>query len=141
MLVIVDRDKYSSLDTIGNLYIENKIFCFTMEDVCRPNGEKIKGQTAIPFGKYKIGLRYSPKFSKKYGHDMLWIMDVPQFEYILIHPGNTRFHTEGCLLVGDKIGILKGDRAVLNSKPTYNKLYSILEPFARQKNLWVEFTK
>jgi hypothetical protein len=32
---------------------------------------------------------------------MLWVRDVPNFEYILIHIGNTDQNSSGCLLVGD----------------------------------------
>lgn len=142
MIVTVDRNEYSKKDTVGNLYIDGKLKCFTIEDVCRPEGAvKVKGETAIPFGLYKIGLRHSPKFSPIYKHDMLWIQEVPNFQYILIHPGNTRLDTEGCLIIGDRLGIIKGERAVLNSIVTYKKIYPILAEQAKKNNLFIDFIR
>ena len=83
-----------------------KFLAYTLEDEARD--EKIKGETRIPAGTYKITLRtvggYHARYSKKYGSwhkGMLWVREVPGFEYILIHTGNTDEHTMGCLLVGD----------------------------------------
>lgn len=83
-----------------------EFLCYTLEDEYRD--EKIKGETRIPSGTYKITLRtvggFHGRYEKKYGEmhkGMLWVRDVPNFEYILIHTGNTDEHTAGCLLVGD----------------------------------------
>ena len=83
-----------------------EFLCYTLEDEYRD--EKIKGETRIPAGTYKITLRtvggFHGRYEKKYGEmhkGMLWVRDVPNFEYILIHTGNTDEHTAGCLLVGD----------------------------------------
>jgi hypothetical protein len=69
---------------------------------------KVKGETRIPAGRYQVTLRteggFHSKYSEKYGEmhkGMLWVRDVPGFEYILIHTGNTDEHTAGCLLVGN----------------------------------------
>ena len=83
-----------------------KFLAYTLEDEYRE--EKVKGETRIPAGTYKITLRttggFHARYTKKYGSmhkGMLWVRDVPNFEYILIHTGNTDEHTAGCLLVGD----------------------------------------
>tara|TARA_R110000764_G_scaffold226988_1_gene316924 strand:+ start:127 stop:594 length:468 start_codon:yes stop_codon:yes gene_type:complete len=83
-----------------------EFLCYTLEDEYRD--EKIKGETRIPSGTYNITLRtvggFHGRYEKKYGEmhkGMLWVRDVPNFEYILIHTGNTDEHTAGCLLVGD----------------------------------------
>jgi hypothetical protein len=83
-----------------------KFLAYTLEDEYRE--EKVKGETRIPSGTYKITLRttggFHARYTKKYGSmhkGMLWVRDVPNFEYILIHTGNTDEHTAGCLLVGD----------------------------------------
>lgn len=55
---------------------------------------------------------------------MIWVQNVPGFEFILIHWGNTVSDTEGCLIIGDKIGIINQKDAVLNSRVTYLKFYA-----------------
>lgn len=83
-----------------------KFLCYTLEDEYRE--EKVMHETRIPDGTYKITLRkvggFHGRYEKKYGDmhkGMLWVRDVPGFEYILIHTGNTDEHTSGCLLVGN----------------------------------------
>tara|TARA_R100000234_G_scaffold117531_2_gene96166 strand:+ start:1041 stop:1565 length:525 start_codon:yes stop_codon:yes gene_type:complete len=83
-----------------------KFLCYTLEDESRE--EKVYGETCIPEGEYNIEFRkeggYHNKYSKRFADihkGMLHIVDVPNFEYILIHCGNTDEHTAGCLLVGD----------------------------------------
>ena len=83
-----------------------KFLCYTLEDEERKS--KVKGETRIPAGSYKIKVRkvggFHSKYKKRFGtahRGMLHIVDVPGFEYILIHCGNTDEHTAGCLLVGD----------------------------------------
>jgi len=103
--------RYYSADdyTLGMLLDETsgrKFLAYTLEDEHRE--VKVAGETRIPAGTYNITLRkvggFHSKYSTKYGsmHKvMLWVRDVPGFEYILIHTGNTDEHTAGCLLVGN----------------------------------------
>lgn len=104
--------RYSSGDdsTLGLLIdiTDNREFvCFTLEDEAR--AVKIAGETRIPAGSYDVKLRttggFNSRYLKKYGSNfhkgMLWLQDVPGFEYILIHSGNSDDDTAGCLLVGD----------------------------------------
>ena len=125
--------------TIGKLYIDGKYFCDTLEDTVRDtnksgkfdNGEKkVKGKTAIPYGTYEIKWTYSPRF-KKYTPQL---MNVPQFEGIRIHAGNSSTDTEGCLLLGEnkKVGI------VLNSRATINKFYQIIKEACYKGKVTIE---
>lgn len=87
--------------TLGSLYIDD-VRCFeTLEDEIREqlgpvSAWKVRGQTAIPAGRYRVQLRHSPRF----GRVLPWVQDVPGFEWILIHAGNRSIDTEGCILVG-----------------------------------------
>ena len=104
--------------TIGKLYVDGEYACDTIEDTVRDldkdgkfaNGEvKIPGKTAIPYGRYEVTMKVkSPKYSnftkyswaKKYDGYLPRLLQVPHFEGVLIHPGNTDADTEGCLCVG-----------------------------------------
>lgn len=120
--------------TIGDLSINGKFFCNTIEDAVRtlpaicpdtPRGkscackEKVYARTAIPAGKYKITLEYSPRFKRR----MPYLHDVPHFLGILIHSGNTEADSAGCIIVGENTA--KG--RVLNSRATFGRLYALLE--------------
>ena len=83
-----------------------KFLCYSLEDEYR--NDKVMHETRVPAGTYKILLRkeggFHGRYVKKYGDfhkGMLHVQDVPGFEYILIHTGNTDEHTSGCLIVGD----------------------------------------
>ena len=77
--------------------------CYTLEDEQR--ALKVKGETRIPAGTYnrtKKRRGFHARYDKKYPgihRSMLHVTDVPGFEYILIHTGNTDEHTAGCLIV------------------------------------------
>jgi hypothetical protein len=116
-LIKVERFLHHPDCEIGRVLVNGEFVCFSIEDARRTT--KIAGETCIPEGVYPLGTRHSPKFSPKYGHDMLWVKDVPGFDFILIHTGNTISDTEGCLIIGNKIGVIDGKDAVLNSKATY----------------------
>ena len=107
--------------TIGMLYIDGEKFCDTLEDRVRDLSKepKIKGQTAIPAGRYRIYLTYSPRFKR-----ILPLLDnVPQFTGVRIHRGNTHKDTEGCILVGYNREVGK----VLDSAATEQRLMAVLQ--------------
>jgi hypothetical protein len=120
---LVKRIKNNGDTTIGELYIDGVFECDTLED--EPRKVKVRGETRIPAGTYEIKLRTAGSFHAKYSerfkdihHGMLHITNVPGFDYILIHCGNTDEDTAGCLLVGEaQEWILK------NSTAAYKKLY------------------
>ena len=93
--------------------------CDTLEPQWRDlkSQQKVKGQTAIPEGEYKIVMSPSAKFHR----NMPYLKDVPQFEGIMIHPGNTVKDTMGCILVGVKSGT-----GLLVSRITFEKIMKIL---------------
>ncbi len=113
--------------------------------------EKVKGETRIANGIYPLSLRVSPKFSKEYycdddgnliwhkhrttvelqkryhaPHELIWVMDVPGFDYILLHWGNTDDDTEGCYIVGSAFGKINGQNGVVASRKKYVEIYPII---------------
>ena len=111
MLKLIRRQYYDDC-VIGEMYIDNILECFTLEDV--PRTFKIPGKTAIPAGTYEIELTYSPRFKCI----LPLLKDVKGFEGIRIHAGNRAEDTEGCILVG----AIKGDGVIYSSKIALNKL-------------------
>lgn len=122
--------------TIGNLYIDGKFFCNTLEDTDRGldnsmDINKIKelkkpSITAIPKGVYNITLDvYSPKFGSQAFYKEVCkgklprLLNVKGFDGILIHAGNTNKDTSGCILVG--MNTIKGQ--VTDSREYFRKLY------------------
>ena len=102
---IAKRDSY----TIGKLYLEGEYFCDTLEDRVRDlnREKKIPGETAIPAGRYDVIVNVSPRFKR----ELPRLLNVPHFDGILIHRGNTAKDSSGCILVGENKELGK----VLNS--------------------------
>lgn len=121
MKLVLERTVFGKDFTLGKLYADGSLFCYTLEDVVRPVGSpKVFGATAIPTGTFKVVIDRS----KRFGRDMPHVLDVPGFEGIRIHSGNTDKDTEGCILVGQ----YAGDRNwVSNSKIVFGKLYVMLQ--------------
>ena len=107
-----------------------KFLAYTLEDEYRE--EKEMHETRIPAGTYNVTLRtvggFHTRYTEKYGDmhkGMLWVRDVPGFEYILIHTGNTDEHTSGCLLLGDSQtnNQIKEDGFIGSSVQAYKRVY------------------
>lgn len=97
MNLTLRRIEFYKGDTIGELYVNGKFECFTLEDTVR-SGPKVYGQTAIPVGTYRVTLEFSPRFKVILPR----LHSVPGFEGVLMHSGNTAEQTDGCILVGRK---------------------------------------
>lgn len=140
MTLTLDRKYKLPTYTIGKLYIDGEYFCDTLEDkdrgltdsmsVSEISKLKIKGETAIPTGKYKVTVTYSNRFKKM----MPLINDVKGFAGIRIHSGNNNSNTEGCVLPG--FNKVKGQ--VVNSKDTYNKLFSKIQAVVNKETITIE---
>ncbi len=70
---------------------------------------------------------------------MLHILDVPDFEFILIHVGNTDEDTAGCLLVGLNAAVDDGELRVTSSKLAYQKFYPMVIDAAEKGELEIEY--
>ena len=114
--------------TIGKMYLNGEYFCDTLEDTVRDLKvvKKIYGETAIPEGRYRVEMTYSPKFKRI----LPLLLKVPFFEGIRIHSGNSADDSLGCLLVGEN----KVKGKVINSRKTEDKLTDILR---KEKEIWI----
>lgn len=86
------RDTFTDISTTGELSIDGKPFCWTLE---LPNKDGLHG-SCIPQGTYLVTAQMSPRFGRSMPH----LQDVPNRSSILIHWGNTAEDTEGCILLG-----------------------------------------
>lgn len=140
MKLKLERKYLGNSYTIGKLYIDGKYFSDTLEDKNRDinkngvfdNGEsKVYSETCIPYGTYKVILNHSPKFKR----ELPRLLDVPHFDGILIHRGNTPEDTLGCILVGEN----KVKGKVINSTQYEVKLVSLMkEAINRGEQITIE---
>jgi hypothetical protein len=125
---------------IGKLYIDGVWFCDTIEDTDRGLDDsmsvdeilkkKIKGETAIPTGIYKVEITYSPKYKRM----MPLILGVKGYSGIRIHSGNISKDAEGCLLVGRNTVV----GMVTDSRNTYQRLFAKLQ---KAKDITIEIKR
>lgn len=152
--------------TLGELYILGIKDGYTVEDEIRDQNKKVYGETAIPYGKYLLGLRQSPEFSSSFlysdsanilietkdkikypqindfrNHDLIWVKNIPGFEFVLIHWGNTDDDSSGCLIVGAKPGFIGTQKGVLQSRTYYKSLYPRIYKQIKEGNKYIEYTK
>lgn len=135
MELVLLRSFPQEAETIGDLFVDGKWFCHTLEDRVRPtDAPKVYGETAIPYGVYGVVLSWSPRFRMVLPE----VLEVPGFAGIRIHPGNTHKDTEGCILVGDGIG---ADHAsIVQSRPAFLRLMPLLDA-AQAEGIVMEIRK
>ena len=124
MKIRIERQVFDDQSTIGELFVDGAFECYVLEDKVRENGSpvaawKVPRETAIPYGLYDVEI--TP--SKRFGRDMPLLLNVPGFDGVRIHPGNTDADTEGCLLVGR----VQGKDCIGESKAAFAALYPKIE--------------
>lgn len=128
MKIVVVRDTFTENSTIGKMLIDGAFFCYTLEDTIRD--VKIAGETAIPYGSYKVIVNMSNRFKRL----MPLLVDVKGFDGVRIHNGNTKTDTHGCILVG----ATKSKDFIGDSKVAFNKLMTKLNG---QTNITLEIIR
>lgn len=129
MLIEVERFLEAGDATVSRISIAGEPICYGLEDQFREI--KVPGSTRIPAGEYAVTLRKEGGFHHRYAarfpefhKGMLWIRDVPGFQWILIHCGNTSADTAGCLLVGRDYSQNRfGELMLYSSVDAYRDLY------------------
>ena len=138
MVLKLERIYFAPTYTIGKLYIDGVYFCDTLEDTNRDsnkngkfdNGEvKVHSKTCIPFGRYEVIMTLSTRFGKM----MPLLLNVPNFEGVRMHSGNTDADTEGCILVGKNTE--KGK--ITESRTTTASLYEKIEKALKTEKVFI----
>jgi hypothetical protein len=137
--LVLQRETAGASATMGELSVEGKLECFTLEDVVRVDdpttppdeGKKVYGATAIPAGRYRVDIT----FSNRFGCEMPILLDVPGFTGVRIHPGNTDADTEGCILVGQA----QHGESLHGSRVAYNALMpKIKSTLDAGEEVWID---
>ena len=126
MEIILKRTNKTSKSTIGEFTLGGIKF-YTLEDTIRDN--KLYGKTAIPKGRYRVVISYSPRFKQL----MPLLLNVPNYKGVRIHWGNTAEHTEGCILVG----FTKAKDFIGESRKAYAELMKILNRVNKKEAIWI----
>ena len=128
--ILLELNRHANSPHSEGFRCKRTFLAYTLEDEYRK--EKKYGETRIPSGTYRLALRktggYHQKYSKRFSDihmGMLHVTNVPGFEYILIHCGNTDEHTAGCLLVGDsqENNQITKDGFIGKSTQAYKRIY------------------
>ena len=117
MLIVIKRLYKGDHSIMGEMTVDGIFECFTLEDLERP--VKIKGETAIPKGTYKVIINESNRFKRQ----LPLLLNVPGFEGVRIHSGNTNHDTEGCILVGQT----RNKEYVGRSRKAFDKLFKKMQ--------------
>lgn len=124
MKILLERDVKTPDFTLGKLYASGQLVAYTCEEAITPT--KIKGESAIPAGVYRVIINFSNRFQKH----LPLLLDVPNYAGIRIHSGNTAKNrpdgtddTEGCILIGTG----RNKEQVLNSRLAMSVFMPMLE--------------
>lgn len=125
--ITLERMHFTNISTLGELHFDGVKVCYTLEDTCRRL--KIDGETAIPAGKYEVIINDSMRFKRR----MPLLLDVPGFEGVRIHSGNTAEDTEGCILVGMR----EGPDIVYDSRKAFEFVFKEIENRLTKGKLYI----
>ena len=131
MNINVIRKGYTEKSTLGELYVDGKFECFTLED--RIRALKVPGTTAIPPGRYEVVVTWSDRFKRP----LPLLMNVPNYEGVRIHTGNTDANTEGCLLVGKT----KQRDFIGGSRAAFDALFPKIQDAVKHEKVFIDITQ
>lgn len=141
MEITVNRKVKTKVSTISDVLIDGEFYCYGLEDTDRGlsndmpieeiKKKKVFAQTAIPTGRYEVIISFSNRFQQY----MPLLLNVPGFEGVRIHPGNTAANTEGCLLLGQTVGA----DFVGNSRLAYRSFMPKLRAIEKTEKIFITF--
>lgn len=149
MEIEVIRNTFTDKSTIGEILIDGVHECFSLEDRDRGlsdnwpieqiNKFKVFGLTCIPYGRYKVIVTKSERFSNMAGHDVYlpFLLNVKGFDGVRIHSGNRPEDTEGCILVGTD----KGIDVINNSRTAFVKINDRINQALKNEDVWITIKK
>jgi hypothetical protein len=139
MELLLKRKIRTDKSTIGELFVDEVFQCFILEDKDRGlsagmtldelKKKKVYAQTAIPAGRYQVALTFSNRFQTY----LPILLEVPAYEGIRIHSGNTSANTEGCLLPGTSYST----DFVSNSKAAFRTLFAKLKAVEKKEKIFI----
>lgn len=143
MEIRVKRTDFTDESTISELYINDKLSMYTLEDKDRgltntmPLDEikkiKVHGLTAIPTGRYQLIMSFSNRFQKYLPE----ILNVPGFAGIRMHTGNRATDSEGCLITGKD----KAKNFVSGSKTAFEGLLREIQRVEKKEKIYITIEK
>lgn len=137
MEIVLERKFKREKVTEGNLYVNGKWFCHTIEDVVRAKaGEwskklKVYAQTAIPYGRYPVLVTWSNRFQRQ----LTGVFNVPDFEGIRIHNGTSETSSAGCIIVSYKAD--DKNHRLINDKAAMNDLCNLVQKTQLKEKVWL----
>jgi hypothetical protein len=139
MELFINRTEYTQHSTVGNLYVKStdlKPRCFTLEDAYREvagqpvSTWKVPGRTAIPAGRYEVIINWSDRFKRQ----MPLLLNVPGFEGVRIHVGNSDKDVEGCIALG---GTHDRPDFIGDSHQAWGLFYIELQSYTRYEKVYL----
>jgi hypothetical protein len=143
MELSIIRKIFTNKSTIGDFMVNGIRYYYSLEDKDRQRQEngmiipwtkevKIPGVTAIPYGQYEVVTSYSNRFKQI----MPLLLNVPDYEGVRIHSGNTDKNTEGCPL----IGYTKVENFIGESKRAFNDFFPRLMATLKKGKVFITIT-
>ncbi len=121
IIEIIRLEENFLFGSFGVLKVDKSVFCVTLEP---PDKENIRNVSSIPAQQYNCHKFNSPKYGETFK-----VMNVPGRSDVLFHAGNIAKHTEGCILLAQYFGKLKGNKAVLNSGKTFKEFMRLMQDY------------
>lgn len=148
------RNEFGSDHSQGRFYVDGMYFGDTMEPkdrglsadmpLAQQKAKKVKGKTAIPYGRYRVTWAVSPKFkdrsyAKNYGGKFPLLNGIPNYSGVLIHPLNYGYESEGCIGIGERWK----EGVIINATQAYKDLmdYYLVPAFKRGQEVWITIAR